>query len=184
MAVKVTAADIPVGLRFYKALIVETARKYQLDPVLIAAMSWQESSLQTDAYRFEPDFWNRYLKPKPEYRDLNPRRVSASYGLLQVMYCRVHEDKLTDNDALPPEHLFVPELGLDTGCALFAELLGWAKARTIPAGIRTTPEFIALCAYNGGRGGNDPAKNWPLRNASYARGVLEKFTVLQKEKIV
>lgn len=175
MAVQVS--EIPVGFRLYKAMIAETAARFGLSPMLVAAVVWQESGFQTDAFRFEPDFWNRYLKLNPAYRGLNPRRVSSSYGLMQVMYCRVHEDKLTDNDALPPEHLFVPELGLNTGCALLKELIEWAT----PKAGTASAEFIATAAYNGGRGGNDPAKNWPLRNGRYANEVLAKMKVLQKE---
>ena len=173
------AVDIPRGFRFYTALITTIAQEFGLDPLTIHALVWQESAFNTDAFRHEPDFWNRYLKANPLYRDLNPRRVSSSYGLMQVMYCRVLEDKLTDNDALPPEHLFVPEFGLREGCGLFAELLAWAHARTRPAGIVVSDETIALAAYNGGRGGNDPAKNWPLRSAAYAKQVFDKRHLLE-----
>lgn len=169
---------IPVGLKFYKEDIKTVAAIFGLDPRLVAAVCWQESSFNANAFRFEPDFWNRYLKANAKYRHLNPQRVSSSYGLMQVMYCRVHEDKLTDNDALPPEHLFVPEFGLRTGCALLKELLDWAAPK---ADARASKEFIALCAYNGGRGGNDPTKNWPLRNGKYAREVMEKYAALAKE---
>lgn len=168
---------LPPGFRFYKDLIVDTAIAHGLDPLLVAAVVWQESAFNTDGFRYEPDFWNRYLKTNPKYRHLNPRRVSSSYGLMQVMYCRVHEDKLTDNDALPPEHLFVPELGLRTGCQLLAELLVWAKART------TDPDrarLAALASYNGGRGGNNPADPGVLRNEKYAREVLAKRAMLEK----
>lgn len=170
---------IPAGFRFYKDLIATVAARFGLDPVIVAAVCWQESSFQADAFRFEPDFWNRYLKANPKYRHLNPRRVSSSYGLMQVMYCRVHEDKLTDNDALPPEHLFVPEFALNTGCALLKELYEWAGERKSPVTVST--DVIALAAYNGGRGGNDPAKNWPLKTAKYASEVLAKAAALRRE---
>ena len=168
---------IPPGFRFYKALIAEIAVGYLLPPPLVAALVWQESAFQTNAFRFEPDFWNRYLKANGKYRHLNPHRVSSSYGLAQVMYCRVHEDKLTDNDALPPEHLFVPEHGLRTGCQLLRELIDWAGQQTDDPGVVT---LAALAAYNGGRGGNNPKSNWPLRNAKYAREVLDRVPVMEK----
>ncbi len=175
---KVTSADIPVGFRFFKEMVQTFAVAERLDPALVAGLIWQESEFRADAFRFEPDFWNRYLKPNPLYRALNPRRVSSSYGLMQVMYCRVHEDKLLDNDALPPEHLFVPEMNLRTGCQLLAELIAWGQTRTAS---KVSPEFVALAAYNGGRGGNDGTKNWPLRNGKYAGEVLERFVVMRKE---
>lgn len=168
----------------YKAEIDVAASKWGLDPVLVEAMVVQESAGNTDAFRFEPDFWNRYLKGNPKYRHLNPRRVSSSYGLMQVMYCRILEDKIADNDAWEPELLFIPANGLDIGCGFFAELLAWAKGLepiVLPKGTHCTHELIALAAYNGGRGGNDPRKNWPLRNGKYAREVLAKYDLLRKE---
>lgn len=175
--------EVPVGFRFYKDMIVAAATSAGIDPAMVAAVCWQESGFTADAFRFEPDFWNRYLKANPLYRALNPRRVSSSYGLMQVMYSRVHEDKLTDNDALPPEHLFVPELNLATGTALLKELIEWAVQIGVPPSLATqaSPAFVALAAYNGGRGGNDPNKNWPLKCGNYARDVLAKRAVIAKE---
>lgn len=166
---------LPIGFAFYRDLIRAVASRHGLDPRLVAAIVWQESAFQADAFRFEPGFWNRYLKKNPLYKHLNPRRVSSSYGLMQVMYCRVHEDKLTANDALPPEHLFEPETALETGCRLLAELLAWAKTRTSDPNMAV---LAALASYNGGRGGNDPKTNSPLRNLKYAREVSEKYALL------
>lgn len=171
------ALTIPVGYRFYMDAIADHARRVGLDPAIVSAICWQESGFNTDGFRYEPDFWNRYLKLNPKYRHLNPRRVSSSYGLMQVMYCRVLEDKLTDNDALPPEHLFVPEFGLRTGCQFFAELLAWAKTKTTDPELALTAAFAA---YNGGRGGNDPSKDKPLRNGRYAKEVREKLDHLRR----
>jgi len=165
----------------YTALIKQVAEKHGLHPDLVEGIVLQESAGNTDAFRFEPDFWNRYLKTNPKYRHLNPRRVSSSYGLMQVMYCRLLEDKIAANDAWEPELLFIPENGLDIGCAFFKELLTWAEGLTLPADKPITFIEVALAAYNGGRGGNDPSKNWPLRNGKYAREVLAKVAALQKE---
>jgi soluble lytic murein transglycosylase-like protein len=170
---------IPPGFRFYKDLIHQYADQHGLDPALVAAVCWQESSFCANGYRFEPNFWNRYLKLNPKYRELNPARVSASYGLMQIMYPLVHEDKLADNDALPPEHLFVPELNLKTGCAWLAGLFRWAGTLGVED-IDVVTQAV-LAAYNGGRGGNNPTKNWPLRNASYAREVLAKHAIMVKQ---
>lgn len=171
------ALVLPVGYKFYKDMIAEQAKVVGVRPAVIAGICWQESGFNTDAFRNEPDFWNRYLKLNPKYRALNPRRVSSSYGLMQVMYCRVHEDKLTDNDALPPEHLFVPEMGLRTGCQFIAELFKWACTKTPDINLAWR---AALASYNGGRGGNDPSKDNPLRNGRYAKEVLEKIDFLEK----
>lgn len=163
----------------YKAEIDVAAAKHGLDPLLVEAVVAQESGGNTDAFRFEPNFWNRYLKGNPAYKHLNPRRVSSSYGLMQVMYCRILEDKVADNDAWAPELLFIPENGLDIGCALLAELLAWGS--TVAPNDPEKAQLAGLAAYNGGRGGNDPRKNWPLRTAQYAKAVLAKRAALQAE---
>lgn len=169
---------IPVGYRFHKAAIDEAVAKAGLDPLLVAALVWQESDFNADAFRHEPAFWNRYMKKNPLYAHLNPRRVSSSYGLMQVMYCRLLEDGTTANDKWDPEFLFVPKFNLDIGCELLAELLLWAAKYT------TDPERVtiaALAAYNGGRGGNRPDQNWPVRNGKYAREVLDKLHILSPQ---
>lgn len=162
----------------YGAEITAAAAKWGLDPLLVEAIVVQESGGNTDAFRFEPNFWNRYLKGNPKYRSLNPRRVSSSYGLMQVMYCRVLEDKIADNDTWQPELLFIPENGLDIGCHLLADLLQWAKEQTQDLQLAV---MAALAAYNGGKGGNRPEKDSPLRNGKYARDVLAKLAILTKE---
>jgi soluble lytic murein transglycosylase-like protein len=169
---------IPVGFKFYKDEISAVATEFGLEPALVAAIVWQESSFCADAFRFEPDFWNRYLKKNPKYLHLNPRRVSASYGLMQIMYPLVHEDKLADKDALPPEHLFDPAKNLITGCRHLRLLLGWALSKT--AQDTDLALRAALASYNGGRGGNDPSKDSPLRNGGYAREVLAKAVIMRR----
>lgn len=167
--------EIPSGFKFYKDDIGRIATQHGLEPYVVAAVVWQESAFNTDAYRFEPDFWNRYLKMKIQYRHLNPRRVSASYGLMQVMYPLVLEDKLTDNDALPPEHLFVPEHGLQTGCRHLASCIQWATS------FSADPMKIvlsALAAYNGGRSSDNRPTSPLLRNGKYATEVSRKHTIL------
>lgn len=171
----------PPGRRHHLPAILSAAAIHGLDPILVDAIVWQESGYNTDAFKHEADFWNRYLKGKPQYARLNPRRVSSSYGLMQVMYCRILEDKVAANDAWAPELLFIPENGLDIGCAFFKELLDWAGQKVIQSEMKATAEFVALAAYNGGRGGNDPNKNWPLRNGRYAQEVLAKRALLAKE---
>lgn len=167
----------------YQSEIHVAAAKWELDPILVEAVVVQESTGNTDAFRFEPVYWNRYLKGNPRYRGLNPRRVSSSYGLMQVMYSRVLEDKIAENDVWQPELLFIPENGLDVGCGFLAELLAWGETLSAPQGVKE-PELATLCAlaaYNGGRGGNDPSKNWPLRNGKYARDVLSVRDKLRAE---
>lgn len=169
------ALVIPPGFRLHRNAIESAAETAGLDSVLVAAVCWQESDFNADAIRFERDFWNRYMKKKPEYAGLNPRRYSSSYGLMQIMWVVAVERGFPTT--APPELLFAPEIGLKWGCRQLKMLFEWAEGLTGDSELVT---FAALASYNGGRGGNHPLKDNPLRNASYARKVLAKKAVLDK----
>ncbi len=133
-----------------------------------------ESAGNTDAFRFEPDFYNRYLKPNKMYVGKNPRRISSSYGLMQLMWPVAVERGFPATDA--PEHLFFPEVGLDYGCRQLRFLLDWAETFDAPAQAKLD---AAIASYNGGRGGNKPTES-PKRNISYVRKVLANLDTLRK----
>lgn len=139
----------------YRREISEAAAAHGLDPRVVEAVVAVESSGRTHAYRFEPQFFDKYLSGKPEWRSAVPERVSASYGLMQVMFVVAKELGFTGE----PELLFVPRIGLDWGCRKLATLMAWAEGDVVRA----------LAAYNGGRGGNTTP---PLRNQAYADRVL------------
>lgn len=145
------------------------ANRHDLTPDLVQAVCLVESSGLTHAYRVESAFWDRYLKGKPEWDGANPARVSASYGLMQVMFPVAVEHGMARTE--PPEYLFVPLIGLDYGCRVLAKLLVWSRGD-----LRA-----ALAAYNGGRGGNKPGG--PLRNAGYADKVLARLATLQSPRL-
>lgn len=140
----------------YRSEINEAANKYGLQPALVEAQVLVESSGRSHAYRFEPDFWMRYLKGKPEWEKYAPHEASASYGLMQIMFPVAVELGFTGK----PEDLFRPEVNLEFGCKKLARLMKWAKGN----------EMQALAAYNGGKGGNSKP---PFRNQAYALKVLE-----------
>jgi soluble lytic murein transglycosylase-like protein len=98
---------------------------------------------------------------------------------MQVHYARLVGEKV--GQAWAPELLFIPENGLNAGCTLFRELWDWARTLTYSTERKVTAQEIALAAYDGGKGGNDPAKNWPLRNGKYAREVVAKYAMLTRE---
>lgn len=135
---------------WYRKEVASAARKHGLDPKVVQAMCLVESSGMTNAYRYEPKFWTRYLEGKPEWKDANPYRVSSSYGLLQVMFVVATELGY----AGPPEQLFVPEIGLEWGCRKLKSLLTWSGGNLDQA----------LAAYNGGTKGNLAP---PYRNQVY-----------------
>lgn len=123
----------------YRRLIRLAANDYGLDAQLVEAVVIVESSGHTDAFRFEPRFYDRYLKGHPDYQGQIPRRVSSSYGLMQCMFSTARDLGFTGE----PEMLFLPDVGLDWGCQKLKAELTWAKGD-----VRK-----ALAAYNAGRGG-------------------------------
>ena len=162
----------------YRPEITAAAKAYGLDPLLVEAIVLTESSGNTDAFRFEPNYYNRLLKPKKLYPGQNPRRISSSYGLLQIMYDVAMERGYPK--ALPPEHLFVPEVGLEWGCKHLRYLMDWAaefNTPLVPVSEQDRIEAV-LASYNGGRGGNRPTDR-PKRNAPYVRKVLSNLSLLK-----
>jgi len=142
----------------YRSDIEVAAKAHALDPDLVEALVLVESSGRTHAYRYEPRFWAKYMAARPEWRDLNPERVSASYGLMQVLFVVAVECGFSAHD---PEYLFVPSIGLEYGCRKLEQLLRWSHG-SIPQ---------ALAAYNGGRGGNaaPPYRNQPYVDLVFAQ---------------
>ena len=153
----------------YRAEVEVMADAHGLTPNLVQAVCLVESGGRTSAYRYEPAFWDRYLKDTPEWDGANPERVSASYGLMQVMFPVAVEMGMPRTD--PPESLFVPVVGLEYGCLVLAERLAWARGE-----LRA-----ALAAYNGGKKGNAPGG--VLRNAAYADKVLIQLGQLQESRL-
>jgi soluble lytic murein transglycosylase-like protein len=146
----------------YRREIEAAARETGVDPDLVEAVVLVESSGQADAFRHEPDFWARYMRGTPAWKDANPRRVSSSYGLCQVMYLVAKEHGFTGL----PEELFVPEVNLGVGCRVLTRLLTWAGGDIQKA----------VGAYNAGKGG------WSSPEA--ARYVQKVLTALEQVKAV
>lgn len=149
---------------WYRAEVAAIADQHQLDADVVTAMCFQESNGKTHAYRYEPKFWMRYMANKPEWDGANPERVSSSYGLMQVMFPVAVELGFKRDD--PPEHLFVPIVGLTYGCRKLREVLAWAKG-DLPA---------ALAAYNGGKTPDNRPGVTPKRNQIYVDQVLLKLS--------
>ena len=148
----------------YRKEIEGAAHERGLDPNLVEAVVICESSGRTDAFRFEPMFYERYLKGRPQWAGQNPRRVASSYGLMQVMYTTAVEHGFS-YDA--PEYLFIPTVGLDMGCTVLAAFLEWAGGDVLKA----------LAAYNGGQG------NWLGGQAQlYSKKVNRVLEEIQKAR--
>jgi soluble lytic murein transglycosylase-like protein len=145
----------------YRALIERTAKDYDLDPNLVEAVVIAESNACTDAFRHEPDFYTRYLKGKPEYDGINPRRISSSYGLMQVMYTTAQQYGFGEL----PELLFLPDVGLKFGCLHLRRVL-----QQCDGNVRE-----ALASYNGGYGNRHKE-----RPQKYASRVLTLYRSVQQ----
>jgi soluble lytic murein transglycosylase-like protein len=136
----------------YRREIDSAAREHGIPPNLLEALVLVESSGRADAFRHEPRFWRRYLESNPQYAGANPRRVSSSYGLCQVMFPTARELGFQGE----PEMLFVPSVSLFFGAAYLKRLLEWANGEVDKA----------LAAYNTGRG------NW---NSAAGRAYVAKI---------
>lgn len=146
----------------YRPLIEQAASVFNLDANLVDGLIAVESGHRADAFRHEPGFYRRYLKGKPEWEAFNPRRVSSSYGLMQIMY----PTAVMHGFQGEPELLFVPEINLDWGCRHLVQLIDWAGGNT----------YKALAAYNGGLG------NWKSEKPqAYARKVLARVERIKRE---
>jgi soluble lytic murein transglycosylase-like protein len=123
----------------YRSEIEAAASVARLNPDLVEAVVMIESSGRADAFRYEPDFYVRYLQGKAEWARWIPRRASSSYGLMQLMFPTARQIGFSGE----PEELFVPKINLYWGCKLLAKLIAWAKGN----------ETKALAAFNGGQAG-------------------------------
>ena len=141
----------------YDSEITLLAGEHNFDPTLIESLILVESGGRADAFRFEPKFWEKYLKGKEPWVNQVPRRVASSYGLMQIMYTTAREAGYHGQ----PEGLFVPIVNLEWGCRHLSKLRAWATG--------AVPSMLA--AYNGGKRGNEPG-TVPLRNQVYADKVL------------
>lgn len=152
---------------FYRAEVEAIAVSHGLDADLVTAVclheafdyAWKARGV-TSAFRHEPQFWLRYMAHKPEWDGAVPFRVSSSYGLMQVMYPTALEHGYPKHD--PPEHLFIPTIGLEYGCRVLASCLRWAHGDAL----------AALAAYNGGKTPDNGPGVTPKRNEGYVQAVL------------
>lgn len=157
-----------MSMAAYRAEIEAIASQFSLDPDLVHAIVVTESSEKTHAYRFEPGFWQRYMKDKPKWDGANPERVSSSYGLMQIMYPVALELGYAES---APEYLFVPTIGLHWGCKKLRSLLDWSQQNVDQA----------LAAYNGGKGDN---QHPPYRNQWYVDRVKRNLDLLVSARAV
>lgn len=160
---------LPTWRFFYRAEVATFADRHGLDADLVTALcmheGWdgrQPAGQQhgvAHAFRFEPQFWLRYMAHKPEWDGAVPMRVSSSYGLMQVMYATALDVGYPRKDA--PEGLFVPTINLEYGCRILRDRFDWAGG----------DEAAALAAYNGGKTRDNAPGVAQKRNGSYVEAI-------------
>lgn len=123
----------------YTSLIQQCAVQYDLPFDLLEAQVLRESSGDPYAFRYEPNFWRKYIKNNPDAlgRKYGPL-AACSFGLMQI----VLETALELGFDGRPEDLFVDRISLGWGAKKMQALVLWAGGEY--------PK--ALSAYNGGSG--------------------------------
>lgn len=160
----------------YDKVFCVAGKRYNVKKLLLKAIAICESSLDPKAYRFEPLYFERYMKDKPEWADKDPKVVSASYGLFQVMYpvaCALGFSGTTDELCDPMTNALL-------AAKLMRQLIDKVtKARICDTFYWLAPAHVALARYNGGSWKN-PAEDGTLRNQKYLRKVLKQWGELRK----
>ena len=164
----------------YDKIFCLMSRKYSIPKLLLKALAIRESALRPDAYRYEPKFWEKYLKDNPEWEGEDPAVVSASWGLCQLMYVVAVE--LGFKKGRTGEELCDPVVNIELAAKKLRLILDTLYKYKIPdKNFMLLPITIALCRYNGGGGGN-PMDDGTLRTQKYADKVMRTWTELREEE--
>jgi soluble lytic murein transglycosylase-like protein len=103
------------------------ALAHGLDAALVCAVVEQESGWDTDSIRYEPAFFERYIKPITNLTQTEAQGRAFSWGLMQVMGQVARENGF---GGLYFPSLCEPAIGLDVGCAVLAGKLKRANGDT------------------------------------------------------
>lgn len=122
-------------------------RKYvegsSIPPEFVLATIEMESGGKPQAYRFEPGFYQKYLVNNETWQRMmkkhswKPEDVSASYGLMQLMYTTA----VGIGFGGQPQDLFNPEVSIKWGTTLIKRHM-----------LKYNDLSMVACAYNGGGG--------------------------------
>ena len=152
-------------------------KKYRIEKTLIKSVATVESALDVRAYRYEPMFWERYLKENDAWKNKDPKIVSASYGLMQLMFTTAWQLGFRGQ----AEDLYNPVINVELGVKLMRQLLVSIQLQGIDIKYQLWPIKIMLSRYNGGSRGN-PRTDGLLRNQSYVDKVFEVWLGIYKEE--
>jgi len=151
------------------------SKKFQVEKLLLKAIAMVESSMDPMAYRYEKEFWEKYGSKFPDLKDRDPKEVSASYGLMQVMFSTAWNLGFRG----PGVDLYNPVYNVELAGKLLVQL----REQLVPKPFwRCWPNEVVLARYNGGSAGN-PGPEGLLRNWDYVLRVKREYINLwTKEK--
>lgn len=150
------------------------AKKYRLEKNLLKAIALIESKLDVRAYRHEPEFFEQRLKFEDKWKNRDPKIVSSSYGLFQIMFTTAWQLGFRGQ----AEDLYDPVINTELGAKLLRQLKD--RVRTSP-NIHLWPLDIALARWHGGSRGN-PRTDGLLQDQPYVNKVLGAYWGLIGEK--
>lgn len=155
------------------------SKRFNLPKLYLKSIATIESSLNPRAFRFEQGFWDRYLKDNPLWKDKDPQVVSASFGLMQIMFVVAYESGFVGT----PEDLYNPVINVELGAKILRKHLDKIEKSGVHIKYRIWPLEICAARFNGGSGGN-PGPDGRLRNMSYVNKVFstwKRLSVAEKE---
>lgn len=169
---------MPINQEYDKTFCV-AGRKYNLKKLLLKSLAITESSLIPTATRFEPLYWERYMKNDPLWADKDPKVVSASYGLLQIMLPTAMGLGFTGTT----EELCDPMINILLGAKFLRQLIDKSiEKRWTDKFYWLSPLQISLARWNGG-GWKNPGEDGSLRNQKYVRKILKTWGELRKFEV-
>ena len=117
-------------------LVVRVANQFNLRSDLLAAQILVESSGDPYAFRFESEYFDRYIRDHASAKGYAFGPLAAcSFGLLQILLETAIEHGFTDR----PEQLFDPRVGLTFGAKYLSHCLNASAGNY----------HLALARYNG-----------------------------------
>lgn len=156
--------------KFYHPMIKEFGAKHSIDPILISAIIYQESSFNTDAVRFEPklkmaSYPYSYAGKLQITMETELNFQHCSWGLMQVLGVKARE---LGFDA--PLHLLCnPYNGIEFGCRVLDKLFK-----------RYDKIDMIIAAYNAGSALPSGNPNQSFVNQEYVDSVKAKILELSR----
>jgi len=155
-------------------------KKWDIRKLLLKSIAINESSLNPQAYRMEPLFWERYLVNNPEWKDKDPKIVSASWGLTQIMFTTAWAFGLTGEIEKVRDDLLDPMINIMLCAKIMRKLIDKSiEKRYTDRYYWLSNAQVALAQWNGGGKGN-PSEDGTLRNQKYVRKILKTWGELRR----